>query len=389
MKYDLLVVGAGFAGSIAARELAEAGMRVLIQERRPVIGGNMYDERDKNGILLHRYGPHTFHTAKKELYDYICRFGNWQDYRLECAAVINGKSTPSPFNFQTVDDFFPAREAEAIKTALQSYYPGLELVPITRLLESENIYIRSFAGFLFENNYRPYTTKQWGLAPDEIDVSILKRVPVRMSYGKGYFDDYWQCVPKDSYTDFFNRMLDHPRITVQCNVDALDRLHLTGKQLTFQDCKLPIVYTGAIDELVNRVFQPAGQLAFLPYRSLRFQWETRDVECSMPAPVTQYPQAEGFTRITEHKFLTHHHVEGVTTIAVEYPLEYAPYKGLEPYYPILSEGSALLYRQYTDIADTVNELYLCGRLAEFKYYNMDQVVESALTLANRLKGELL
>ncbi len=188
-RFNILVVGCGLTGSVIARELAEKGKKILVVERRGHIGGNMYDYVDGNGVLVQRYGPHTFHTKKRELYEYISRYADWQDYRLTCGAVINGKYTPAPFNFQTVDDFFDAGKAEAIKDALGTEYSGREFAPVLELLNHKNPLIREYAEFLFRNDYAPYTAKQWGVSPEEIDPGVLRRVPVRFSYGTGYFDD--------------------------------------------------------------------------------------------------------------------------------------------------------------------------------------------------------
>ena len=176
-EFDILVVGCGLTGSVIARELAEKGKKVLILERREHIGGNMYDYTDGNGVLVQQYGPHTFHTKKRELYNYIRRYASWKDYKLTCGAVINGKFTPTPFNFQTIDDFFDTEKAQSIKDAIASEYQDKEFAPVLELLNHKNALIREYAEFLFKNDYAPYTAKQWGINPDEIDPIVLARVP--------------------------------------------------------------------------------------------------------------------------------------------------------------------------------------------------------------------
>lgn len=385
-NYDAVVVGCGLSGAVVARYLAEEkGKKVLILDRRAHIGGNMYDYRNELGILVHEYGPHTFHTTKKELYDYMCRFGEWEDYKLTCGAVINGKYTPTPFNFQTVDDFFPREKAEQIKAAIKRAYPHQDKATVLTLLTHEEPLIREYAQFLFDNDYSLYTAKQWGVAPETIDPSVLKRVPIRFSYDVGYFDDAYQVMPKVSYTAFFEKLLAHPGIECRLGEDAMEHLALDEQKKIVrfdgQDGNVRIIFTGAIDELFGYRY---GQL---PYRSLRFEWENHNTDSFQDAPVVAYPQAEGFTRITEYTKLPVQKTDGRTTCAVEYSLPYQPGAKQEPYYPVLTEVSEKQYETYRKEAETYRNLYLCGRLADFKYYNMDQALSRALELCSLLGGE--
>ena len=370
---DCLVVGCGLSGCVIARHLAEQGKRVVIWERRDHIGGNMYDYVDAHGFLVQKYGPHTFHTKKKELYDYMCRFGQWEDYRLTCGAVWDGKYTPTPFNFTTIDTFYTAEEAAALKEKLSREFAGRETATVVEVLEHPDSDIRGYAEFLFENDYAPYTAKQWGVSPKEIDPSVLKRVPLRFSYQEGYFDDPYQVMPAVSFTAFFEKLLGHPNIRVELGVEALEHLQVKDDVLYLdgEALEIPVVYTGALDELFGNVY---GRL---PYRSLRFEWKHEDRDSLQNAPVVAYPQEDGYTRITEYKKLPVQDKPG-TSYAVEYPLPYKEGEKMEPYYPVLTKDSQEQYAKYRELAKRIPNLICCGRLADFQYYNMDQALERAL-----------
>lgn len=382
MDFDVIVVGCGLSGAVVARYLAEqTKQKVWVIERRSHVGGNMYDYRDEYGILVHQYGPHTFHTRKKELYDFMCRYANWTEYHLTCGAVINDQYTPTPFNFQTIDDFFEVDQADAIKAAIKEVFPDVEFATVLELLNHENELIRGYAKFLFDNDYSLYTAKQWGVSPSEIDPSVLKRVPIRFNYDVGYFDDAYQVMPETSYTSFFENILNHPNITVTLNQNAKDVIKLCNESKCIfcrgkkYDGKL--IYTGPLDELFEY------QYGILPYRSLRFEWRHEKKKSIQDAPVVAYPQAEGYTRITEYTKLPVQNVGEHTTYAVEYSLPYQPGMISEPYYPVLTEASQGCYQKYLELAQQYDNLYLCGRLADFKYYNMDQALERALEICNQ------
>lgn len=370
---DALIVGCGLSGAVIARELAERGKKVTIWERRDHIGGNMYDYVDEHGFLVQRYGPHTFHTKNRILYDYMCRFEQWQDYKLTCGAVWDGKYTPTPFNFTTIDTFYPHEQAERLKQKLQAAFAGRETATVVEVLAHPDEDIRSYAQFLFKNDYAPYTAKQWGVSPSEIDPSVLQRVPLRFSYEEGYFDDVYQVMPQHSFVRFFENLLAHPNISIELNVEALERLRVEDNRI-FVDgnlFELPVVYTGALDELFGCCF---GRL---PYRSLCFEWQYTTQDSFQPAPVVAYPREEGYTRITEYKKLPKQDGEG-SSYAIEYPLPYDPQQTTEPYYPVLTEESQQQYAKYRELAAGIPSLYCCGRLADFKYYNMDQALDRAL-----------
>lgn len=380
-NYDVIVVGCGLSGSVAARELAERGKKVIILEKRDHIGGNMYDEVDENGILVQKYGPHTFHTNKKELYDYMCKYEEWEPFYLKCMAQIDGKFTPTPFNFQTIDDFYEKDKAEKLKKRIREYYGDVESKTIVELLECEDELIKEYANFLFEKDYSLYTAKQWGIKPSEIDVSVLKRVPVNFSYKDRYFEDTYQIMPKHSFTQFFINLLNHENITLKLNEDALKYIEVdTDNKLVKvngEKWNKQIVYTGPLDQLLKYKY------GVLPYRSLRFDYQMKNVKSYQPAPVVAYPQEEDFTRITEYTKIPIQNVD-VTKIAIEYSMQYLEDECEEPYYPILTIDSQKQYERYTNDIRNITNLIICGRLGEFKYYNMDQALQQILEVNKRI-----
>lgn len=381
--YDSVVVGAGFCGSVIARFLAEEmNKKVLVVERRNHIAGNMYDFKDENDILTQQYGPHTFHTNKKEIYDYINRFGEWIPYELRCMACIDGKFTPSPFNFQTIDDFYSEEEAKEIKEHIKEYYKDQDKTTIVEMLNCSDDVIRKYANFLYEKDYSLYTAKQWGISPEDIDISVLNRVPVLFSYKEGYFEDTYQVMPKYGFTKFFENMLNHPNITIQLETDAVEyiKLDIENKKITFgeESPDVPIIYTGPLDQLLSYKY------GILPYRSLRFEYKTLNMKSFQDAPVVAYPQAKDYTRITEYTKIPIQDKD-ITKIAIEYPLQYNLGENTEPYYPILTTENIVSYNKYKSELENIDNLFICGRLAEFKYYNMDQALERALSMCDIIK----
>jgi len=386
---DVLIVGCGLCGGLIARKIAERGFKVCIIEKRDHIAGNMYDEFLDDGNYLQRYGPHSFHTNNKVLFEEIKPFSQWDEFRLTCKAVVQEQELPSPFNFAAVDLLYDRSTASKLKNELFQAFPQRELVTILELLSSPIKIIREYAELLFEEDYRPYTAKQWGIQPEQIAPSVLQRVPIRLSYKDGYFDDVYQYMPRNGFTSLFMSLLDHPNIELILNQDAtrLIGIDLQEKMLTVNGgpWSKPIVYTGAIDGLFHYKY---GKL---PYRSLRFEYQTHSVVSFQSAPVIAYPKAEGFTRITEYnKFLPH--VNRLSTvIAHEYPLPFNPQNGnkLEPYYPVLTEESNLIYNRYLKASNMFKNLFLCGRLADYKYYNMDNAIERALEVLRKIEESCL
>ncbi len=380
MSYNYVIAGAGLSGAVFARKVAEKGFKVLVLERRNHIGGNLYDEKDETGIIIQKYGPHIFHTQIEDVNEFVKKYAKWKNFKLQCEVQMCGKSTPSPFNFKTIDQFYDENHATKLKAALQSEFPGRETVTIVELLESRIDIISDYAKMLFENDYSLYTAKQWGMKPSDIDVSVLKRVPVRLDYKSMYFTDKYEYMPEGGFTSFVSNLLNHPNITIRINEDALKYIKLSRNKIEFvnldivDDCKF--VYTGALDELFEYRF---GEL---PYRSLRFEYKTISKDSFQEAPVVAYPQEPGYTRVTEYKKLPIQDIKGVTTVAYEYPLRYSAKSESDPYYPIPSTESKKQYAAYKELADQVNNLILCGRLADYKYYNMDLAINAVLSLFN-------
>lgn len=398
-RYDAVVVGAGFAGSVIARELAErAGKKVLLIERRDHVGGNAYDLKDPNGILYHLYGPHIFHTKNERVYRYLSRFTEWLDYQHKVVANVHGTFLPVPFNKHSILTVFGSGRGQALIDKLIAAYGDGARVPIIELRNSNDPDLHELADYIYENIFLHYTMKQWGLAPEEVDPSVTARVPVLVSDDDRYFQDAYQGMPKDGYTPVFNALLDHPNITLKLSTDASSLLGLLdgqGRDATSDPAAGPvvratldgqpyegaIVFTGAIDELLCRRFGP------LPYRSLRFELELLDQDRFQPTATVNYTVSEDFTRITEWKQLTAQEVPGKTLITREYPQAYVPNAGMTPYYAILSDENNAIYQRYTDMLAGLPGFYLLGRLAEYRYYNMDVIVGRALELADSIIGD--
>lgn len=375
---DIYIVGSGIVGCTIAHELAEKGRNVRIWERRNHLGGNLFDYTDEYGIHVHLYGPHIFHTVEKELFDYVSRFCELKEYNLVCGSVIDGKCVPTSFDFSSVDTFFP-EEAETIKQHIKLVFGDRPSATVLEMLDCNDPYVRKFANFLYEKDYKPYTAKQWGISPDKVDRQIFKRVPILFSYGSKYFSDPYQAMPVHGYMELINNLLSSDRIQTETGVDALKHFSVEGDRIFLDGVPFEgtLIYTGPIDELFNCCY---GKL---PYRSLRFEWKHEDIDSLQDMPVVAYPQAEGFTRITEYKKLPYQNVPG-TTYAVEYPLPYQKGADQEPYYPVLTEESAALFARYSALAQKIPGLVCCGRLADFKYYNIDSALRRALDVADSL-----
>jgi len=383
--YDALIIGAGFAGAVCARELAERGKkRVLVLERRDHIGGNAYDCLDKSGILIHQYGPHIFHTNDQRVYEYLSRFTDWLDYRHRVVASIPGSGSriqmPVPFNLTSLETAYGPERGKALGDKLISIYGPEKKVTILELRQHNDPEIRQVADYVYEHVFVHYTMKQWGQTPEQIDPNTTARVPVFLSRDDRYFQDRWQGMPADGYTPMFQRMLDHPNITVVTGVDARDRLDLSDGQIRLDGEAFsgPVVYTGAADELFSFRF---GRL---PYRGLKFLFETHGTEFFQTHGTVNYTVDEDYTRITEFKHMTGQVNPDCTTTVKEYSYAYTGAEGETPYYAIINPENNALYQQYKSLADRYDNLHLLGRLAEYKYYNMDAIVAQALALADAL-----
>ena len=378
--YDYIIIGCGFAGAVVAQKMAEKGKKVLILEKRGHIGGNCYDENDKHGILIHKYGPHIFHTNSKEVYDYLSKYTKWYDYSHEVVANLNGTFIPVPFNLNTLKIVYGEEKAQKLREKLIDQYGYGTRVPILKLRENTDEDIRAIADFVYENIFLKYTMKQWGQTPEQIDPAVTGRVPVLISEDNRYFQDKYQGMPLEGFTLLFENMLSQEGITVRLNTDAKQVLSFKEDGIYFEDDKFEgkIVYTGPIDELFDCKY---GRL---PYRTLRFDMTYLDEEDYQPKAVVNYTVSEDFTRITEFKKLTGQKAEG-TTIMKEYPLAYTGKAGEIPYYAISNEDNINMYNKYVELIKKYDNMYLLGRLAEYKYYNIDGIVEKALNLAKELE----
>ena len=377
--FDCLVIGSGYAGSVAAREMAErGGRRVLVLERRGHVGGNAYDCLDEHGILIHKYGPHIFHTSERRVFDYLSRFTGWRDYQHRVVANVHGRFLPVPFNLTSLHMAFPEEKAARLEDKLLSAYSANARVTILSLRENTDPELREVADYVYENVFVHYTMKQWGQLPEEIDPATTARVPILLSRDDRYFQDPYQGMPLEGYTPLFQRMLDHPRITVELGVDARERMALEDGviRLDGEPFAGPVIYTGEVDELFSFRF------GHLPYRVLHFDFETLDVDRFQPTATVNYTVSEDYTRITEYKQLTGQVVPGRTTIMKEYSRAYTGSPGEIPYYAVISPENNALYGRYRDLAGGFSNLHLLGRLAEYKYYNMDAIALRALTLCD-------
>jgi UDP-galactopyranose mutase len=361
--FDYLVVGAGFAGCVLAERLAAGlGKRVLLVDKRSHIGGNAYDHHDEHGVLIHRYGPHIFHTNSREVFAYLSRFTDWLPYQHRVRAWVDGRLVPIPINLDTINELYGTK-FDAFQ--LGEFYKSVA-EPRAELKTSEDVILNQVGRELYEKFFKNYTRKQWGLDPSELDAAVTARVPTRTNRDDRYFTDAYQTMPLHGYTRMFERMLAHPGIKIMLNTDY----HEIEGSVLYDE----VICTGPVDEYFDYRF---GKL---PYRSLRFQWETLNVAQAQPVAVINYPNDNLYTRVTEFKHLTgQQHPE--TTRVYEYPQADG-----DPYYPIPRAENAAIYKQYQQLADVTPGVHFVGRLGTYKYYNMDQVVAQALTVFSKIAG---
>ncbi len=379
--YDCIIVGAGIAGATVARKLAEEKeKKVLVLERRNHIGGNCYDKPDEHGILIHEYGPHIFHTGDEGVREFLSRFTEWYDFGHEVVAKVGNQLIPVPFNLNTLHMVYDQEKADRLEKKLIEEYGLDSRVPIMKLRESTDADVREIADYVYKNVFLYYTMKQWGQTPEEISPEVTGRVPVVISYDNRYFKDKYQSVPIDGFTPMFEAMLDHPNVEVRTGVDCSEVLEFRDGKIYFEKAEFTgdLVYTGALDELFDCKF---GRL---PYRSLNFQFEHLDQESFQDHSVVNYTVSEDFTRITEFKFLTGQKDTDGTTIVREYPFAYTGAEGEIPYYAILNDENNALYEKYRALTDEIGKFHLLGRLAEYKYYNIDAMCRKAMELAEEI-----
>jgi UDP-galactopyranose mutase len=367
--YDFVVAGAGLAGSVLAERIAsQLDQRVLVIEKRSHVGGCAYDSYDEHGVLLHRYGPHVFHTNDPRVVDYLSRFTAWRPYEHRALADLGGMRVPIPVNRDTINQLYGMRLETSRETEL---FYQLVRVPIPRPRNAEEAVLARVGRDLYEKLFHGYTRKQWGIEPRELRPSVTLRIPVRTNRDDRYFTDAFQLVPRDGYHRMFARMLDHPNIEVLLNTD----FHDVAGALRYRH----LVYTGPVDRFFEYRY---GQL---PYRGLRLVFEHHEVEHLLPVGQVNYPAEQAFTRVTESKHMTGQRCSG-TTVTYEFPIA-REHHGDEPFYPIPTDASLALFARYRRDAMRTPGVTFCGRLAEYRYRNMDQVVARALTLfARRIAG---
>jgi len=362
-SFDYLVVGGGYAGSVIAERLARGlGKQVLLVDRRPHIGGNAYDHYDDAGILVHKYGPHIFHTSCREVFDYLSRFTEWRQYQHKVLASVDGQLVPIPINLDTINKLYGLN----LTSFQMEEFLASRAEKREQIRTSEDVVVSKVGRELYEKFFRGYTRKQWGLDPSELDAQVTARVPTRTNRDDRYFTDAYQAMPKFGFTRMFGNMLDHPNIHILLNTDYRE----VKDAVPYKE----MIYTGPVDEYFDYRF---GKL---PYRCLDFKHETHNVQHFQPVAVINYPNDYSYTRVTEFKHLTgQEHPK--TSIVYEYPMAEG-----DPYYPIPKPENADLYKQYQTLTNETAGVHFVGRLATYRYYNMDQVVAQALTVFSHIAG---
>jgi UDP-galactopyranose mutase len=361
--FDYLIVGAGFAGSVLAERLAAGSdKKVLICDKRPHIGGNAYDHYNEAGILVHKYGPHIFHTNARDVFEYLSRFTEWRPYQHRVRASVDGQVVPIPINLDTINSLYGLN---LTSFEVEDFFKKVA-EPCDEIRTSEDVVVSKVGRELYEKFFRNYTRKQWGLDPSELDASVTSRVPTRTNRDDRYFTDTYQSMPLHGYTRMFERMLDHPNIKVLLNCDYRE----VEKDIPFRE----MIYTGPVDTYFDYCY---GKL---PYRSLEFKHETHDQAVFQSAPVVNYPNEQSYTRITEFKYLTGQE-HSRTSIVYEFPKAEG-----DPYYPVPRKENSAIYAKYKALADRTPGVTFVGRLATYKYYNMDQIVAQALTTYGKIAG---
>ncbi len=366
MKFNWLIIGAGYSACVLAERIAtQLEQRVLIVEKRNHIGGNAYDYYNEHGHLIHKYGPHIFHTKSKPVWDYLSQFTQWRPYYHQVLGVVEGKKVPIPFNLNSLYELFPPHYAQKLETLLLENFEFGQKVPILQLRKSSSGDLAFLADYIYENVFLHYTQKQWNLKPEELDSGVTARVPIYISRDNRYFQDPYQAMPRLGYTDMFQRMLNHPNIKVLLNTDYREIM----SDIRFDRA----ICTGPIDTFFDYVH---GEM---PYRSLEFKFETLDQEHYQEVGTVNYPNDYDITRITEQKYLTGQ-ISPKTTLVKEFPQAYVIGRN-DPYYPIPRVENRDRLSLYLKEAKKLNgSVLFAGRLAEYKYYNMDQAVTRALGL---------
>ncbi|MCG2615131.1 UDP-galactopyranose mutase [Terrimonas sp. NA20] len=359
--FDYLIVGAGFAGAVLAERLAsQADKKILIIDKRNHIGGNTFDFYNEAGILIHKYGPHIFHTNSEDIFNYLGKFTSWRPYEHRVLASVDGMLVPIPINLNTINTLYGLN---LTSEEVESFFAS-KAVKKEQILTSEDVVLNKVGKDLYEKFFKGYTKKQWDLDPSELDASVTARIPTRNNRDNRYFTDKYQAMPMHGYTRMFEKLLDHPNIKVMVNTDYKE----IADFIPFKE----MIYTGPIDYFFDYCY---GKL---PYRSIEFIFDTKNEENHQPTGTVNYPNDQPYTRVTEFKYLTgQQHRQ--TTIVYEHPKAEG-----DPYYPVPRPENSILYSRYKDLADKLTKVHFTGRLATYKYYNMDQVVAQSLKLFKKL-----
>jgi len=381
---DYIVIGSGLAGAVISQQIAtKLDKKVLIIEKRNHIGGNCYDFKDENNILVHKYGPHIFHTNDKEVVDYLSNFTSWDIYNHEVLAYIDGKKVPIPFNFNTLYEVFPKQKAKILEKKLLENFEYNSKISILELKKSNDKDLLFLANFIYEKIFLNYTAKQWDMKLEDMSSIVATRVPVFIGKDNRYFNDKYQILPKNGYTKMIENMLNHKNIKLMLNTDFKEICSIKNRDFYFFDTKFDgkVIVTSQIDELFDYKF---GEL---PYRSVNMVFETINSEFYQEKATINYPNDYDFTRITEFKHI--HKInfnKTSTTILKEYPKEYK--KGVNtPYYPVFTDENQKKYNRYLEYSKEFKNLLLLGRLAQYKYYDMDDIVKKALEVfSQRVQG---
>jgi UDP-galactopyranose mutase len=363
--FDYLIVGAGFAGAVLAERLANAaGKKILLVDKRNHIGGNTFDHYNKDGLLVHKYGPHIFHTNSREVYDYLGRFTTWRPYEHRVLASVDGMLVPLPINLNTINALYGL----SLNSAEVDGFLLARAEKKDQIVTSEDVVVNKVGRDLYDKFFRGYTKKQWDLDPSELDASVTARIPTRSNRDDRYFTDTYQGMPLHGYSRLFERLLDHPNIKIMLNTDYKE----IDDVIPFKN----MIYTGPIDYYFDHCY---GKL---PYRSIDFVFETHESEKFQSTGTINFPNEHPYTRVTEFKYLTgQQHPK--TTVVYEYPIAEG-----DPYYPVPRPENAELYKKYQLLTKEIKNVYFTGRLATYKYYNMDQVVAQSLTLFKRIQSSL-
>lgn len=380
MEYDVVIVGCGLSGVVAAREFVDKGKRVLIIEKRNHVGGNVFDFY-KNDILVHKYGPHIFHTNNEIAYQFLSRFTKLNDFKNEVTGLVRGRIIPIPFNFDGIDAFWPEKK-EMLKEKLIEKYGIDKRIFIQELRRSDDSDLKMIGEFVYKNIFENYTMKMWGVSADKIDPEVIKRVPITIGYGKRYFSDKYEGLPINGYTEFIKSVLKTPKIKVLLKTDSKKLITFENNKIKLdgQPFKGILVYTGPIDEMLDYKY------GVLDYRSLNIVFDSENISSFQDSAVVNYPQHKKMTRITEYKKMTNQVHPDKTVLSWEFPGQFnqEAFEFSERYYPMMTKDAKKSYLKYYNDAKKIKNLHLLGRLATYKYINMDQSIVTAIELVKSL-----